>query len=153
MRLSAKARYAVRAMYDLASQGDAGPVSLRRVAERQGISRKYLEQIFIKLKERGLIKGVRGARGGYLLARGPEKVSLRDIMAAVDEPLAPVHCLKGNPKTACERAEVCVARSYWKRLGERIESFLENCTLSDLLNEDAGNRDKNVKNETQIHAD
>src|SRR5260370_136928 len=95
MRLSTKGRYAVMAMVDLARHGNGMPISLAEIAERQEISLPYLEQLFAKLRRRGLVKSVRGPGGGYLLAHGRDDTRIADIIAAVDEPLRATRCASG----------------------------------------------------------
>ena len=94
MKLSTRGRYGVRAMLELAMQAGNGPVPLRDLASKQEISAKYLEQLLIPLKGAGLVKSVRGARGGYMLATSPEKVNLYDIVRSLEGPLAPVECVQ-----------------------------------------------------------
>ena len=93
MKLSTRGRYGLRAMLDIAiNQGD-GPTTLPSISERQGISVGYLEQLMVPLKKEGLIRSVRGAQGGYLLAREPEKITVGDIIRALEGPIAPVACV------------------------------------------------------------
>jgi Rrf2 family protein len=128
MRLSTKGRYAVRAMLALALHQQGSPLSLREISRREGISDKYLEQIFLRLKRAGLIKAVRGANGGYLLGRKPKEITLIEILEGVEGSLAPVFCLERK----CDRATNCVARECWKKLHKVIKDFLSSWTLFDL---------------------
>jgi len=128
MKLSTKGRYAVRAMLTLALNQKGNPLSLREISRREGISKKYLEQIFLRLKRAGLIRTVRGANGGYLLGKKPREISLTEILEGVEGSLAPVFCLEGE----CERATYCVTRGCWEGLFKIMRGFLSSKTLFDL---------------------
>lgn len=130
MRLTTRGRYAVRAMVDLAIHGDSKPTSLREISERQAISEKYLEQLFRRLRKAGLIQTIRGARGGYILGRSPEFISIGEILRSAGESLITVQCASG--KSICKRESVCTLKFYWKELSKKIREFLESVTLSDL---------------------
>lgn len=131
MRLTTQGRYAVRAMVDLALHSDSKPVSLKRISERQAISEKYLEQLFRKLRKAGLIQGVRGVQGGYLLGKRPQSINLGEILRSVGECLTPVHCIDG----VCTRQSECAPRLFWRELDRKISTFLDSVTLSDLCKE------------------
>ena len=128
MRLSTKGRYAVRAMLALALNQRGDPLSLREISRREGISDKYLEQIFLRLKRAGLVRTVRGANGGYCLGKGPTEITLREILEGVEGSLAPVFCLEEE----CERAAKCAAHKLWRELFNVIKGFLSSKTLFDL---------------------
>lgn len=130
MKLSTRSRYGVRMMIDLAAHYGDKPVFLKDIAAREVISEKYLSLIVIPLKSAGLIRAVRGAQGGYLLAREPQKISLRDIVEAVDGVICLVNCVK-NPN-ACDRVSVCPTRDLWSTLGDRISETLAGVTLDQL---------------------
>jgi Rrf2 family protein len=131
MKLSTRGRYGVRAMLELAIQSGKGPVPLRDLAIRQEISAKYLEQLLIPLKGAGLVKSVRGARGGYLLAKIPESISLYDIVRSLEGPLAPVECVE-DPNF-CERVGGCTVHLIWGEMGQMLVSYLEGISLADLV--------------------
>ena len=134
MKLSSRTEYAVRAMAELALMHGSDPVSLREIAERQGIPEKYLEQLFRQLRKAGLIKGVRGAQGGYSLAGRPSDVTVGDIMRAVDGPIAICSCAaEGERDDDCERKSHCAAHPVWARLQNGIVSILDSTTLYDML--------------------
>ncbi len=133
MRLSTKARYGVRAMVRLALSQKDGPVQLSLIAEKEGVSEKYLEHLFRHLKANGLVLSQRGARGGYVLARPAEKITLYEIVKALEGSLAPVDCLK--QADLCERSLFCATREIWKGLKKKIESYLKSKTLSELAQE------------------
>ena len=135
MRLSTKGRYGVRAMYDLAVHRSAGPISVKSISERQGISINYLEQIFNQLGRAGLIKSTRGPGGGFMLSGSPGEIKILDIIKALKEPTSPVACVDDKDPDQCERIDRCVTRLLWKRLGDRIREVLENTSLEDLLKE------------------
>lgn len=131
MKLSTRGRYGVRAMLELAMNSGKGPVPLRDLALRQEISAKYLEQLLIPLKGAGLVKSVRGARGGYMLARDPEEISLYDIVRSLEGPLAPVECVQ-DPKY-CDRVGGCTVHMVWGEMGDMLVNFLSNLSLADMV--------------------
>ena len=133
MRLSTRAHYAVRAVLDLALHSQHGPVAIQEIARRQAISSSYLEQLFVKLRRGQLIRSIRGARGGYQLARPAEDVHLADIIMLVDEPLQPVACLDGRKD--CDLASQCVTQDVWRQLGDHIRTFLSSITVDQLVRE------------------
>lgn len=132
MRLSTRGRYALRAMVDLAMYADSGPVPRNEIAERQGISVHYIEQLFAKLRKKGFIKSVRGPRGGYILARDAKDIRAGDIIRAVEGPIALVYCVDPQSRSRCRRMFYCVTHLLWKRLSEEISKTLDSITLEDL---------------------
>ncbi|MFC3069901.1 Rrf2 family transcriptional regulator [Phenylobacterium soli] len=132
MRLSTKGRYAVMAMVDLARRESEAvrAVALADIATRQEISLSYLEQLFARLRRRGLVKSARGPGGGYRLARGAAETSIADIVHAVDEPLRATRCSAG--KGCMVKGERCLTHDLWADLGERIEDYLASVTLADV---------------------
>lgn len=132
MKLSTKGRYGVRAMFDLAMRHGSGPVSLRSIAERQGLSEHYLEQLIGTLRKAGLVKSVRGAYGGYVLTREPKEVTIGDIIRALEGPIAPAECVSEDSEFHCEYTEDCVTRMIWERLKNRIDEVLDEMNLDDL---------------------
>ena len=134
MRLSTKGRYAVMAMADLARQGDDRAVSLAEIAARQDISLSYLEQLFARLRRRGLVKSARGPGGGYRLAASPEQMSVGAIVVAVDEPLKVTRCAAAEAGRGCmPGGEQCITHHLWEELGEQIQAFLDGVTLADVV--------------------
>lgn len=132
MRLPTKARYGMRAMLDLAMNGgDKEPVLMRDIAARQGLPEKYLEQVLIPLRNAGLVRGVRGARGGYRLARSPADIRLLEIVEASIGDLAVVDCTEDT--AYCERADACATQVVWRELTEAIRETLDKRTLADLV--------------------
>ena len=131
MKISTRARYGTRMILDLAAHHDQGPTPLREIAKRQDLSVKYLEQLIIPLKAAGYIRSVRGARGGYTLARKPDKISVGQIIKVLEGGLSLVDCVE-DPKI-CEREKNCPTRDIWLRMSERLMEELSSLTLSDVL--------------------
>jgi Rrf2 family iron-sulfur cluster assembly transcriptional regulator len=133
MRLSTKGRYAVMAMADLARrEGAAGrAVALADIAERQEISLSYLEQLFARLRRKGLVKSARGPGGGYRLARAAAETNIAEIVHAVDEPLRATRC--GQGKGCMTKGERCLTHDLWEDLGHRIEDYLASVSLADVV--------------------
>ena len=130
MKLTSKGRYAVTAILDIALYAEEGPVTLADISDRQHISLSYLEQLFAKLRRRGLVKSVRGPGGGYRLGYAPHEISVGMVIAAVNENINATKCLgKGN----CQGGYECLTHSLWNQLSERIEDFLNNITLDELV--------------------
>lgn len=132
MRLTTKGRFAVTAMLDLALRHQHGPVTLAGIGTRQSISLSYLEQLFGKLRRHALVKSVRGPGGGYRLARPTDKVSVADIILAVDEPLDATQC--GGMEN-CREDRRCMTHNLWATLNEKLYEYLNTVTLQDLVNE------------------
>lgn len=107
------------------------PIPLRDISNKEGISLQYLEQLFRDLREAGLVESIRGAKGGYILARSPEEITVGDVVRAVEGPIAPVECLLEDAG-CCERRDVCLTRGAWERLRDSIEVTLDSITLADL---------------------
>jgi Rrf2 family protein len=136
MRLSTKGRYGVRAMFDLALHSGEGAIALKSVAQREHISEKYLEHLFASLKKAGLIHSVRGAQGGYRLARSPEEITLGDIIRVLEGPVAPTECvIDENGGEKCDRSVECVMRSIWCRVRDQINDVLDSITLAEVVEE------------------
>ena len=137
MKLSTKGRYGVMAMVDLAMNGDGGPVSLKAVAERQGLSESYLEQLAGQLRKAGLVNGIRGAQGGYTLAREAAEITVGDIIRVLEGPIAPVECASEDegPVQHCANSQGCVAKSVWVKLRDSIAKALDSVSLADLCDE------------------
>lgn len=129
MRLSTKGRYSVRAMCRLGLSYKKVPVSLSEISKKEGISLDYLEQLFNKLKKEGLVKSIRGPRGGYLLAKDPKKISMGDIIAAVDEKIEIENCLAKR----CRKLNNCPTRTLWRQIDKKINETLNKVTLEDLI--------------------
>lgn len=130
MKLTSKGRYAVTAMLDVAIHAAAGPVSLADISERQGISLSYLEQLFSRLRKHGLVTSVRGPGGGYRLGKCSAQIAVADVISAVDESINATRC---GGKGDCQSGNQCLTHSLWTDLSNRIEDFLQNISLSELV--------------------
>ena len=133
MKLSTKGRYAVMDMADLASQKSDKPISLAEIAERQGISLSYLEQLFGRLRKGGLVKSVRGTGGGYLLAHAANETRISDVILAVDEPIKATRCQPGSPFGCHFDKGRCLTHDLLEELGNRIYLFLSSVNLADII--------------------
>lgn len=136
--VSTKGRYALRAMADLAQNQGDGLIPLAEVAQRQGISEKYLESIVTTLSKAGFIVGQRGKGGGYRLAREPHEYSVGSILRLVEGSLVPVACLGFEDDKQCAYKQFCHTLPMWEELGALIDSFLEAKTLQDIIDQGAG---------------
>lgn len=135
MKLSTKGRYGLMAMFQLAMDYGQGPVSLKYVAEKQGLSENYLEQLFASLRKDGLLTSVRGAQGGYMLSREPEDITVGEILRTLEGDMAPAECALHG--TECIKEESCATRLVMIKLRDSIDSVINNITLKDML-EDSG---------------
>lgn len=136
MKLSTRCRYAVRSLVDLAlnsenSEGDL--VLLKDIAKRQQISIKYLESIFSTLRKAGMIKGIRGAKGGYKLLRDADKITIYDVIYTMQGFIAPVGCVEDT--CSCSMADNCVTKTLWTELTDSISTTLKKYTLADLVHQ------------------
>jgi Rrf2 family iron-sulfur cluster assembly transcriptional regulator len=130
VRLTTKGRYAVTAMLDLAIHQGAGPTALADIAQRQGISLSYLEQLFSRLRKRALVSSVRGPGGGYNLARKAMDISVAEVIAAVDENVDTTRC--GGAHN-CQANGPCLTHDLWQDLSDRIYDYLHHISLRDLV--------------------
>ncbi len=136
MKLSTKGRYGLRAVLDLAINGNNEAVALSGIAERQDISISYLEQLIAKLKKAGIVNSIRGAQGGYLLAKKPEEISVGDILRALEGDLNPVDCAEIiGSKASCSGADLCVTKYVWMRISDSINNTVDTMMLSELMKE------------------
>ena len=135
MRISTRGRYALRALVDLAQHVGEGPVSRQDIAVRQEISTAYVAQLFRRLRAAGLVDGVKGPGGGYVLARDAATIRAGDVVRAVEGPIAAVDCTVSDSEPACNRADRCTTRLLWQRLSEVMEEFLDSVTLADLCDQ------------------
>ena len=132
MMISTRGRYALRVIIDLAENADDGLIPMHKVAERQGISLKYLERILPELVSGHLVEGVHGKGGGYRLTKKPEEISVAEILKLTEGDIAPVACLEDNA-VVCDRMEDCRTLPVWKGLNERINEYLESVKISELM--------------------
>ncbi|ADE15037.1 iron-sulfur cluster assembly transcription factor IscR [Nitrosococcus halophilus Nc 4] len=130
MRLTTKGRYAVTAMLDLALHYEQGPITLADISRRQGISLSYLEQLFARLRKKGLVDSARGPGGGYRLSREAEKISVIDVISAVDESVDATRC-RGLKN--CQGDQRCLTHELWEDLSRQIYEFLSRITLGELV--------------------
>ncbi len=131
MKMSTRGRYSTRLMLELAMRFGQGPVLLKDISKSQDISLKYLGQLIIPLKIAGLIKSTRGSHGGYFLSRSPDKISLSEVVTAVEGPIAFSECV-GSPDI-CYRSKTCVAREVWEKATRQFNKTLDSITLADML--------------------
>jgi Rrf2 family cysteine metabolism transcriptional repressor len=134
MKLSTKGRYGLKAMYDLAVNRGA-PVAIKTIAQRQGISEAYLEQLVASLRKAGLVESLRGAQGGYTLAREPRNISIGEILTALEGKLSVTDCV-GD--AGCGNVCSCPSRGVFQRIQKSIDSVVNTMTLEDMVNDAAG---------------
>jgi len=137
LKLSTKGRYGLKAIYELALVvNENSPLPIKIIAEKIGVSELYLEQIFSVLKKSNLIKSVRGAQGGYLLAKNPDEVTVGDVIRSLEGPIAPSSCVSGE-ESNCLNAEDCVTKIVWEKMKNSIDVCMDSISLQDML-------DKNI---------
>ncbi len=132
MKISTKGRYAVRVMLDLAAHNTGEYITVKTIAERQDISEKYLEQIISVLNKGGFVRSVRGAQGGYRIAKEPSDYTVGSILRLTEGSLAPVACLD-SAENECERCDTCETLDVWRQLADAINRVVDGVTLQDLL--------------------
>ncbi len=132
MKLTNKGRYAVMAMADLAANAKDRPISLSEISLRQNISLAYLEQIFINLRNKKLVRGSRGSNGGYFLEKPASEIRLSNIIQAVDEEVKTLNCKKNSKKGCNNRTTKCITHDLWDQLDQHINGFFEKVKLQDL---------------------
>ncbi len=138
MKISTKGRYGLRALIDLAQYSEIEPVSINSIATRQGISERYLEQLMTLMKKAGLIKSIRGAGGGYVLAKNVSEISVGDILRALEGDLKPVECAAFSSDDSCEASGGCVTKYVWQRINESINRTVDEISLYQLVEESKG---------------
>ena len=143
MKISTKGRYALRTMLDLALHDQGSLIPLKEISNRQGVTIKYLEQVMNLLSKAGYVRSVRGAGGGYRLAKAPSEYKIGDILRVAEGSLAPIACLE-DEINQCQRYEECLALEFWEGLADAINTYVDSITLEDLLNRSG---DRHVKNE------
>ncbi|TES84776.1 Rrf2 family transcriptional regulator [Candidatus Aerophobetes bacterium] len=134
MKLNTQIRFGVRALFDIAYHNNGGPTRIASIAKRQKLSPDYLEQIFKKLRNTRILEGKKGPGGGYYLARRPEKITLREVIQAIDGPIDLVFCV-GQLETGVEKCSLskkCITTYIWKELSDNISTFFDSITISDL---------------------
>ena len=143
MMISTRGRYALRMMLDLAEHSDEGFVALKDIAERQDVSKKYLEQIIPILNHSGFLQTTRGFQGGYRLKKAPKDYTVLDILNAAEGSLAPVACLEGE-ENDCPRRAQCLTLPVWQGLKKTVEDYLGSITLQDILDNGAASGDNYI---------
>ncbi len=138
MKISTRGRYALRMMLDIAAHQGDGYVTLRDIAERQAVSKKYLEQIALQLTQAGMLRAMRGQLGGYRLAKTPAEYTILSLLEVMEGSLAPVACLEQSPN-ACERCGDCPTLPVWQGLNDVICTYLSGITLETLLRQSENN--------------
>ena len=136
MIISTRGRYALRVMLDLAENGNGEYIAMKKIAERQGLSLKYLERILPVLTQNGIVEGITGKSGGYRLTRKPEEYRIGEILRLTEGDLAPVSCLECGAEP-CGRSGECKTLPLWTKLHDMIGDYLDSVTLAQLLNGDA----------------
>ena len=135
MKLSTKGRYGLRALIDLAQYSGEAPVSITSISARQELSERYLEQLMSMLKKAGLVKSIRGAGGGYVLAKDMAEISVGDVLRAVEGSLEPVECAGLEPDGGCKAADYCVTKYVWQRINDSISRTVDEIRLDQLVEE------------------
>jgi Rrf2 family protein len=131
MKISTKIRYGTRAILELACHYGEGPIELKEIARKENISLKYLEQVIVPLRTAGLIKSIRGSKGGYTLAKPPSEICLNDLVEILEGPISLIECL--NDPKACQKVASCVTRDIWKEVSEAIHGIFQSITLEDMV--------------------
>ena len=135
MKLSTKGRYGLRALIDLAQNSKETPVSITSISARQDLSERYLEQLMSMLKKAGLVESIRGAGGGYILAKDMKEISVGDVLRALEGSLEPVECAGLEPDGGCRASDSCVTKYVWQRSNESINRTVDEIMLSHLVEE------------------
>ena len=135
MKISTKGRYSVRLMYDLAIHNTGEYITIKSIAKRQEISVKYLEQIISILNKAGFVKSIRGAQGGYKLAREPKDITIGMILRLTEGSLSTVLCLD-DEQNQCKRALECPTLFIWQKINDTVNNIVDNITLEDIINRD-----------------
>ena len=134
MKVSTKGRYGVLAMLALCIYQSKGPVAVREVSSKLGISSGYLEQIFSSLRNAGILESIRGPHGGYLPSATPSKISVGEVLRILEGPLSPVKCVDGDDGV-CKREDECITRGVWEKMGDTISSTVDSITFGNLMKE------------------
>ena len=135
MKLSTKGRYGLRAIIDLARYSENEPVSISSIASRQDISERYLEQIVGLLRKAELVKSIRGASRGYVLAKDMNEISVGDVLRALEGDLEPVKCMAFDGEGGCSSSGECVTKYVWQKINDSINQTVDNMKLSELVRE------------------
>lgn len=135
LKITTKGRYGLRALIDLAQYSEIEPVSINSIASRQGISERYLEQLMTLLKKAGIIKSIRGAGGGYVLAKDMGEISVGDVLRALEGSLEPVECAAFSEEDSCQASGGCVTKYVWQKINESINQTVNEISIKQLVEE------------------
>lgn len=138
MKLSTRTRYGIRAMLELAENYGSGPLQLRIIARDQKVSVKYLEQLMAMLKAAGIVRSVRGSKGGYILAKSPEKIKVSDCFECLEGSVITTECVEDE--SYCERTSDCIARQLWTEVQNSVMGLLQSMTLQSLVDKAKQNK-------------
>ena len=133
MKLSTRGRYGIHAMYDLACNYNSGPQPIKAIAERQAVPEAYLEQLFAALKRDKLVNSLRGAQGGYTLARPPQEITVGDVLRTLEGGLNLVDCLL--EEDTCGKSCACPSRVVWLKIRDGLNAVVDGITLQDMIND------------------
>jgi Rrf2 family protein len=133
LKISTKGRYGLEALVDLALHADEGHVNIKSVADRCGLPETYILQIFLKLRRAGIVESVRGAHGGYKLAKDAAEVTVGMVLATLEGPLAPVNCIVKGAEQPCDRYESCTTRELWEDIMETLNKIAVAVSVGDLV--------------------
>ncbi|MBF7097193.1 RrF2 family transcriptional regulator [Alkalibacter mobilis] len=140
MRLSTKGRYGVMAMYQLALNYENGTISIKDIAQKMDYSDAYLEQMFATLKKERLVTSHRGPKGGYRLSKDPDKITVGDVIRALEGPIEFSSCVGGSENYNCDKSGFCVTKDIWEQVNDSINQVIDNITLGDLLNKNKNSK-------------
>jgi len=133
LKISTKGRYGLEALVDLAIHSSEGHVNLKSISERCGMSEAYILQIFLILRRSGIVESIRGAQGGYILAKDPSEITVGDVLTALEGPLAPVACVAEKSEHTCDRYGNCETRGFWESVMNTMNDVANSITLDDLV--------------------
>lgn len=142
MKLSSKCRYGLRAIVEIARNYEVKPTKRKDIAAKQDLDDSYLENILIDLKNKNIVMALRGAKGGFILKRPPEEITLLQVIESLQGDLSPAECL--NTPGICNRVESCVTRPIWQKMKDAQEDILKNVTIKDLLEDDEKGTSENL---------
>lgn len=134
MKISTKGRYGLEAIVDLAIHSSEGLVNLKSISERCGLPEAYILQIFLTLRRAGIVNSIRGAQGGYVLARSASEITVGEILTTLEGPLSPVACVNDGEEASCERYGECMTRSFWEEIKVALNDVVDSITIEDLVN-------------------
>jgi Rrf2 family iron-sulfur cluster assembly transcriptional regulator len=142
MRITTKGRYALRAVANLVISAQEKPKAIKLIAQEEGLSPEFLEQIFFRMKKAGVIDSVRGPGGGFIVRRDPAEISVREVFIAVDEgiDLTPCTSCKDGDESVCDRTDFCVVYDVWKDASDKINEFFANISLHDIVTTPKGKK-------------